>query len=485
MAEEILTTTLPEAPLNGASEEAEEEDYTPIPIATLPIRDKDLPPIIREIVTNAPQSRKIPSFVASLSPLCALASRIRAKYYHDTTRLHALLLQVIIEGAQSAGKSFAADIESLIMNDTLKARDKAQRRLEQDYREKKKRRSQNKQLEEEPQTTIRVIPPTISKTVLTKRADFYERILGDTMTFWMFAEELAQVTDAGKAGYSNLRTIMRTAYDLGSLFGIDYASDNSYSAIVDINICSMFCATPAALDEYYDRKAIEGGNITRCIVCPLGDDIESDNEIFLPYTDQQKEIVRDTLEQMMADNYDDNDRLMPTKLLDMSWLDRDCRNYIKRKAKEYSLSGSEAVKVFRKRASVSAFRIATLCYYLYSLEMGFDPTQSGGENDPKPRKRAQQLSRKIYLFMAEFIIEQMLHRWGKKFNELNAKRHEESLDDNKQLYDMLTPEFTRDQLRFAIKQLGCTTPAKQFIWMWGPKKMNVIEIIDKNHFKKR
>lgn len=485
MAEELFptTTNLPEAPIVGASEEDDDEDYTPVPTATLPVRDKDLPPIIREIVTNAPMSRKIPSFVASLSPLCALASRIRAKYYHDTTRLHALLLQVIIEGAQSSGKSFAADIESLIMNDTLKARDKAQRRLEQEYREKKKRRGANQKMEEEPQTTIRVIPPTISKTVLTKRADFYERILGDTMTFWMFAEELAQVTDAGKAGYSNLRTIMRTAYDLGSLFGIDYASDNSYSAIVDINICSMFCATPAALDEYYDRKAIEGGNITRCIICPLDDDIEGDNEIFRPYSDEQQTVIRKTLEQMMGDNYDADDHLQPTKLLDMEWIDRDCKKYIKRKAKEFSLTGSEAVKVFRKRASVSAFRIACLCYYLYALEDGFDPTVAYADN--AKQKRAQQLCRKIYGFMSEFIIEQMLSRWGKKFKELNSKRYDESQSDDKRLFDMLTPEFTRDQLKLLIKQIGCTTPAKQFVWMWGPKKMNVIEIVDKNHFKKK
>lgn len=464
------------------SYQEDEEEYIPMKTTALPIKDKDLPPIIREIVTNAPHSRKIPAFIASLSPLCALASRIRVKYYHDTTRLHALLLQVIIEGAQSSGKSFAADIESLIMNDTLKARDKAQRRLEQEYREKKKRRSQNKQLEEEPQTTIRIIPPTISKTVLTKRADFYERILGDTMTFWMFAEELAQVTDAGKAGYSNLRTIMRTAYDLGSLFGIDYASDNSYSAIVDINICSMFCATPAALDEYYDRKAIEGGNITRCIICPIDDDIEGDNEIFVPYSDEQKKVIRETLELMMNDNYDADDHLQPIKLLDMSWIDRDCKRYIKRKAKEYSLSGSEAVKVFRKRASVSAFRIASLCYYLYALEYGFDPTIN--DDNDKLRKRAQQSCRKIYQFMSEFIIEQMLRRWGRKFNDLNSKRYEETQSDDKNLYDMLTPEFTRDQLKLLIKQIGCTTPAKQFVWMWGPKKMNVIEIIDKNHFRK-
>ena len=481
MANELLTTTLPEAPINGASDD--NDDDMPMATALLPIKDKDLPPVIREIVSCAPRSRKIPSFIASLSPLCAIASRIRAKYYHDINRQHALLLQVIIEGAQSSGKSFAADIESLIMDDTLKARDKAQRRLEQEYREKKRRRSQNKQLEEEPQTTIRVIPPTISKTVLTKRADFYERILGDTMTFWMFAEELAQVTDAGKAGYSNLRTIMRTAYDLGSLFGIDYASDNSYSAIVDINICSMFCATPAALDEYYDKKAIEGGNITRCIVCPLADNVETDNETFIPYTDEQQRIIRHTLEQMMNDNYDEKDHLQPIKLLEMKWIDNDCKRYIKRKAKEFKLSGSEAIKVFRKRSSVSAFRIACLCYYLYSLEMNFNPCEPYTDNPNQ--KKAQMLCRKIYLFMSEYIIEQMLNRWGKKFNELNNKRHDDTTPDNNCLFDMLTTEFTRDQLKLIIKQIGCTTPAKQFIWMWGPKNMNIIEIIDKNHFKKK
>ena len=485
MEKELFATNIPETSTDGASEirDLNDEDGARLSFASLPVRDKDLPPIIREIVTNAPDSRKIPSFVASLAPLCALASRVRARYYHDTTRLHALLLQVIIEGAQSSGKSFAADIESLIMDDTLKARDKAQRRLEQEYREKKKRRSQNKQLEEEPQTTIRVIPPTISKTVLTKRADFYERILGDTMTFWMFAEELAQVTDAGKAGYSNLRTIMRTAYDLGSLFGIDYASDNSYSAIVDINICSMFCATPAALDEYYDRKAIEGGNITRCIICPLDDDIENDNKVFLPYTDEQQTIIRRTLELMMNDNYDSHDHLQPTKLLDMTWIDHDCKRFIKEKAMEYSLSGSEAVKVFRKRASVSAFRIACLCYYLYSLEMEFDPTTT--ITDSPVQLRAQRLCRRLYRFMSEYIIHQMLRRWGKKFNELNSKRYEESRTNDKRLFDMLTPEFTRDQLQLLITQVGCITPSKQFLWLWGPKKMNIIEIIDKNHFRKK
>ena len=120
----------------------EEGDYNTSQPVVLPISDKNLPPVIREIVSNAPANRKLPAFIASLAPLCALATRIRLKYYYDS-RPSALLLQVLIEGSQSVGKSFAADIERLIMDNTIKALDKEQRRLEQEYREKKKRRNRN------------------------------------------------------------------------------------------------------------------------------------------------------------------------------------------------------------------------------------------------------------------------------------------------------------------------------------------------------
>ena len=444
---------------------------SPLERLSLP-KDKDLPPVIREIVTNAPQNRKIPAFIASLSPLCAMCPRVRLHYYYDT-RPSALLLQVLIEGAQSSGKSFAADIESLIMDKTLKARDKAMRRLEQEYRDKKKRRKANEKLEEEPQTTVRVVPPTISKTVLTKRADLYERVLGDTLTFWMFAEELAQVTDAGKNGYSNLRTIMRTSYDLGSLFGIDFASDNSYSAIVDINICSMFCATPAALDEYFDKKAIEGGNITRTILCKIDDDLGEDGAIFIPYTTEQRSAIDTMLARLMNETYDNDGGLQPTVDLDMSWLDKTVCKWVRGKGNEATLSGSQALDVFRKRSSVSAFRIAALCQYLYMQE----------ETSSLTLDIIQKRVRQIYLFMAEYILQNMLERWGKRFEELNAKREAELKPGPKEnLFDQLTETFTREQLNLLIEKQGKVTPDKVFINRW--KKLRVIEIIDKNTFRK-
>lgn len=451
--------------------EEESKVLSPLERLSLP-KDKDLPPVIREIVTNAPQNRKIPAFIASLSPLCAMCPRVRLHYYYDT-RPSALLLQVLIEGAQSSGKSFAADIESLIMDKTLKARDKAMRRLEQEYRDKKKRRKANEKLEEEPQTTVRVVPPTISKTVLTKRADLYERVLGDTLTFWMFAEELAQVTDAGKNGYSNLRTIMRTSYDLGSLFGIDFASDNSYSAIVDINICSMFCATPAALDEYFDKKAIEGGNITRTILCKIDDDLGEDGAIFIPYTSEQRSAIDTMLARLMNETYDNDGGLQPTVDLDMSWLDKTVCKWVRGKGNEATLSGSQALDVFRKRSSVSAFRIAALCQYLYMQE----------ETPSLTLDIIQKRVRQIYLFMAEYILQNMLERWGKRFEELNAKREAELKPGPKEnLFDQLTETFTREQLNLLIEKQGKVTPDKVFINRW--KKLRVIEIIDKNTFRK-
>ena len=451
----------------------EEESKTLSPLERLSLpKDKDLPPVIREIVSNAPQNRKLPAFVASLAPLCAMCPRVRLHYFYDT-RPSALLLQVLIEGAQSSGKSFAADIESLIMDKTLKARDKAMRRLEQEYRDKKKTRKANEKLESEPETTIRVVPPTISKTVLTKRADMYERVFGDTLTFWMFAEELAQVTDAGKNGYSNLRTIMRTSYDLGSLFGIDFASDNSYSAIVDINICSMFCATPAALDEYFDKKAIEGGNITRTILCKLEDDLGEDGAIFIPYSSEQRARIDTMLSRLMNETYDNDGGLQPTYELDMSWLDKTVCKWVRDKGKEATLSGNQALDVFRKRSSVSAFRIAALCQYLYMQE----------ETSSLTLDIIQKRVRQIYLFMAEYILQNMLERWGKRFEELNAKREAEQKPGPKEnLFDQLTDTFTREQLNLLIEKQGKVTPDKVFLNRW--KKLRVIEIIDKNTFRK-
>ena len=460
-----------------------ERDTWSLKPTALPLRDKELPPIIREVVTNAPLNRKLPSFVACLAPLCALATRVRLNYYYDGQRQSALLLQVIIEAPQSSGKQFAADIEHLLMDNTLKSHDQEQRRLEQKYRERKRARGANEKMEEEPKTTIRVIPATISKTVLVKRADFYERNLGDVLTFWMFAEELAQVTDAGKQGYSNLRTIMRTAYDFGSRFGMDFASDNSYSAIVDINICSMFCATPSALDDYMDKKAVEGGNITRTVLCQLEDQIGADGAMFKPYTEEQLNAINSMLKKMMADTYTPEGALRPEMHLDTQWIERDVRRWCQQKGKEALQSGSAAIDVFRKRASVSAFRIMALCYYLYNLETNNSQQSTDSKLSTLNSQLIERRCRKIYHFMADYILKMLLRRWGKSFEDLQARRVDLTADTGRpKLIDRLPRDFSRDQLRALITEQQVATPDRILISQW--KANHWIEETDKFMYKK-
>ena len=85
--------------------------------------------------------------------------------------------------------------------------------------------------------------------------------------------------------------------------------------------------------------------------------------------------------------------------------------------------------------------------------------------------------------MAEYILQGMLNRWGKQFEELNRKRIEGlKCGPKESLFDQLTETFTREQLNALIDKQGKVTPDKVFINRW--KKLKVIEIIDKNTFRK-
>ena len=176
------TSEMPEVLESSAEDEGDDDDwdqpYQPVEKEKLPIREQDFPIIMRQLLSTSPANRKVPIFICTLSPLGALATRIRMKYPYDIMP-HAILLQTVIEAPPSTGKRCFAEVVRQIIEPTLEARDKEQRRAEQEYREKKNARTQNEKIGQVPKTTIRCIPPATSKTVIVKRGDYYERVLGD------------------------------------------------------------------------------------------------------------------------------------------------------------------------------------------------------------------------------------------------------------------------------------------------------------------
>lgn len=468
-------------------EELEGGEGTQKPSAFSLPRDKDLPPVIRELVSNAPDKFKMATFIAAVAPLGCLATRLRFYYPFDQGPM-ACLLQTIICSEQSGGKSFARNVENVIMA-KQKQRDNDQRRQEQAYRELKQTASKTEKLPDPPKTAIICCPVSISIAQLIKRADSPVRLFGTPLTLWTFTEELATATETNKRAFSNIKSIMRTAYDLGSEYGIDYLSDSSYSATVDILYNTMFCTTPSALDDYMDRKAIEGGNCTRTIVYDLGSQLGDEAPIFKRITPRQQLIIDRTIDQMMRNTYSEDGNIMPEKYIDMSWLDNEVRRWCTVKNLEAIKTGSTALGVFFKRSSVSAYRIAALCQYLYYLGEGGKVKGEGstsGENPspliPRPSSKIRKKVKQIYLAMAEQILSGMLEKWGKRFEDLQAKRIELSSPVKRDLYANLPQDFNRDLLRETIKRLELTTPDWVFLSKWNAK--GLIKKISKNQFQK-
>ena len=450
-------------PLFEEGEVTQEQEAQPA--VSLP-NDKELPPVIRELVSNAPEKFKMATFIACVAPLGCLATRLRFYYPFDQGPM-ACLLQTIICSEQSGGKSFARNVENTIMA-RQKEKDNEQRRKEQAYREMKQTASKSEKLPDPPKTAVICCPVSISIAQLIKRADAPVRIYGTPLTLWTFTEELATATETNKRAFSNIKSIMRTAYDLGSEYGVDYLSDNSYSATVDILYNTMFCTTPSALDEYMDRKAIEGGNCTRTIVYDLGNQLGDEAPVFKRTTPKQQEVIDRIIQRMMNDTYTADDNIMPEKYIDLSWLEEDVRQWCAEKNLQAVKSGSLALGVFFKRSSVSAYRIAALCQYLYEME-----------NTRGIRKRVRQ----IYLAMADQILTGMLDKWGKRYEELQAKRLEEVERPKRNLFDNLPQDFSRELLRETIKRLQLITPEWVFLSKWCSK--GIIEKINKNQFRKK
>ena len=443
----------------------EEEEFRNSGSETQLPLDRELPPVFRELVSNAPDNFKMATFIAACAPLACLATRLRFYYPFDQSPM-ACLLQTIICSEQSGGKSFARNVENTIMA-KQKARDNDQRRQEQAYRELKQTASKAEKLPDPPKTAIICCPVSISIAQLIKRADAPVRLYGTPLTLWTFTEELATATETNKRAFANIKSIMRTAYDLGSEYGVDYLSDASYSATVDILYNTMYCTTPSALDEYMDSKAIEGGNCTRTIIYDLGSQLGDEAPIFRRLTQRQQQVIDRTIDQLMSDTYGEDGNIKPEKYIDLTWLDKDVRQWCEKKNLEAVKSGSTALGVFFKRSSVSAYRIAALCQYLYGME-----------NTRAVRKKVRQ----IYLCMAEQILSGMLNKWGKRFEDLQAKRVERCCAPKRDLYANLPQEFNRELLRETIKRLELTTPEWVFISKWYAK--GLIKKVSKNQFQK-
>ena len=289
--------------------------------------------------------------------------------------------------------------------------------------------------------------------------------------------------------FSNLRTVMRIAYDLGSKFGQDFASDNSYSGTADVCICSMFCATPQDVDEIYTRKEVMGGGTSRVILVTLEDEAGAKPALFRALTDDECQLVRSALDVLMQDTYTDEGQLQPVQVLDTSWLDASVDRFSSQTAKrvlEMKTAGQDGYRSldhYRKRGSVNAYRAAALLCYLYQVEnrMAEAGIQGVVRRD---EDHIHRLCIKVYRFLASYCVRSNTNRWGAIYEQGYKKQKEGAkVDKRKPLIEQLTTVFTRAQLDALIQQNGLDTEARFFISQW--KSNGWIIKLRKNVYQKQ
>ena len=418
----------------------------------LTLMASDLPPAVRVFWETAPEAFRIPAILAAIACYCALGTRLRAKYVYDI-ELHALLVQLIVIGEPGSGKSFTRPIVKQLMRQ-LKLKDFEQKRIEQAYMELKKTASKTAKLPDEPLTAIRNLQ-TITRAKLVKRADMFIRKYGEPLAFFFFNEELATMTESNKRAFADLNTMDRLAYDLGAEFGSDSLSDASYNADVDIIYCSLFCGTQNALNEYINKRAIEGGNCTRKIVTRIDEEIlGEDAPQFRPQTPEEQNIVEGMVNRLMEETYNEDDLLQPTHEVPMEWMNSTVKRWCQEQRMMVLKTGSRAHNCFYKRSSVSAWRMAVLLYHLW------------GEQETARSKVIR-----FYRFMAQYILNGLLSEWGSRYDDMH--RIDAETDAPKKrvtLYEQTPDEFTYDQLKELCMKLGLA-PGRSFLAKWKKAKL--------------
>ena len=425
------------------------------------ITASDLPPALRVFWDTAPEPFRIAAILTALDCYCALGTRIRANYVYDLEP-HALLIQLLVLGEPGSGKSFTRPIVRQLLR-PLKLKDMEQKRIEQAYNDLRKTAAKNKQLPDEPITCTRNLQ-TITRAKLVKRADMFIRKYGEPLAFFFFNEELATMTESNRRAFADLNTMDRLAYDLGAEYGSDTLSDASYNADVDIIYCSLFCGTDNALNEYINKRAIEGGNCTRKILTRIDEDVlGEDAPVFRQQTPEERELITKTVARLMDETYTDDDLLQPVIQLDMQWLESSVRKWCSEQRTIVLKTGSRSHNCFYKRSSVSAWRLTCMLYHLWTME---------GYNDAIKRHCIH-----FYRFMAQYILDGLLAQWGRQYDEMHKHDDDDSRAPVTPLYDQIPQQFTRDQLQELCTKLGLS-PARVFLHKW--KKAKLIHQPDKN-----
>jgi hypothetical protein len=412
-----------------------------------------LPPLFKQVVTTAPKDFKVAATLCLLPLVGTLASRLRAVYLDK--KMHSPSFQVCLEAPQASGKSFISRMAEMILAPII-ARDEEGYKEENEYKEKSRAlgsrvsaEQRMDQLGAKPKPIVRFITPTISITKLLMRMENAQGL-----HLMAVAEEIDTVTKAFKRGFSNYSDMLRVAFD-NDRYGQDYASDESFSGVVNMYYNTLFSGTPKAMRRFYPD--VEDGTVSR--VCFTSLPYRLGNPI--PVWDELQDKDRAEVERLIAmlDSVSFGDGLVkPIHLMDLDWLNKKMELWLQKQMKLSVKTNDQSRDIFCRRASVVGFRAGMLAWFLY-------------EEKDTP------LNRRNTVKFAQWVASQMLNQLILRFPKIEVYSNVIRWDE---VFRTLNNEFTRDELQRAIQNCDTQTPLKNVLSVWSAQKCIECIATDKN-----
>ena len=302
----------------------------------------NLPFLMRYIIKLSPSNERA-VLLASLPILGNLLTRLRSAYLDGN--MESPIFMTAIKGAQASGKSFLNEMYSLLAEPMLQD-DRESMRREQEYKEKVRRAKNSKQQPELETFPVRCLPANVSNTQLLKRAD-----QNGGLSVLSFAPEIDTVVRSCKAGaWAQKSDIYRIGFEAG-MYGQDFASENSYSAVVQLRYNLLFSGTDMAMKKFFQN--VENGMNSRFCFAQMADD--RGEKVQCRQRDEKgmekaRAVVRRLYELGSSGGVGDvvTCSLKRTlKALDQ-WTDE--------RISEYMETGNEALDILRRRSCLIGFR---------------------------------------------------------------------------------------------------------------------------------
>lgn len=412
----------------------------------------NLPMGLRESLMGVPRNLAMP-VLCSIMPLAgAYADRVEVRYA-DGKKQHLGLMSIIV-GEQASKKSTCKDIVD-IWKRPMHEDDMAQRKVEDEWKQRRKNRKANEKGEPDPQVLIREIPVTTSCSTLLKR---FKNSRGHCL--YSFGEELDTLRKTNGAGsWSSKYDIYRLSFDRGE-WGQDYNSDQAESGMVKVAYNWTILGTYGALKKCFRVDNIENGLSSRMMIAEMPDNRFAPLTTFADTPREADENIQKAVGALRsASGFVDTPRLREAMA---SWVEE--------KRVEALQAIDEVKDTYRKRAAVIGFRCGVI---FYLLEEGQADPSCHSESDSSIRPESDSSIRpesnssdhsefdssvrpesdyclSFARMMAEYVLKEQCKMFGGGLTDerLDTDKYEE--DKNSNVLAHLPSQFTMNDLR-AVK----------------------------------